>query len=183
MNLTRRNTVIGIGTLAAGAGVIGGSGAFDSVEANRSFEINVSGDAGALLGLAATNSIIAGTTPGGAGGNDIIYFELNDAEAGGDAAVNESSLTEFFDVFSVTNNGTQDIDLSIELPTAISGVAFTLASERAAAAPTDLASQNYTLAAGSSISVDLQVDTTTAGGYVQPTGGTPYQITIRAISV
>ena len=57
MNLTRRNTVIGIGTLAAGAGVIGGSGAFDSVEANRSFEINVSGDAGALLGLAATNNI------------------------------------------------------------------------------------------------------------------------------
>src|SRR6056297_3861221 len=39
MQLTRRNTIIGLGTVAAGAGIISGSGAFDSVEANRSFEV------------------------------------------------------------------------------------------------------------------------------------------------
>jgi len=183
MQLTRRNTIIGLGTLAAGAGVIGGSGAFDSVEANRSFEVSVSGDAGALLGLEATNDTIAGMESGGAGGNDVIFFEINDAEAGGDAAVNENAVTEFFDAFSVTNNGTQDVNLSIELPASVSGIAFTLADERGDANPTDLASESYELTSGSSISVDLQIDTTTSGGYVEPTGGSPYQITIRAVAV
>jgi len=183
MQLTRRNTIIGLGTVAAGAGVISGSGAFDSVEANRSFEVSVSGDAGALLGLEATNDTIAGMESGGAGGNDVIFFEINDAEAGGDAAVNENAVTEFFDAFSVTNNGTQDVNLSIELPGSVSGVAFTLASERGNANPTDLTSETYELGSGQSISVDLKIDTTTSGGYVEPTGGSPYQITIRAVAV
>lgn len=183
MQLTRRNTIIGLGTLAAGAGVIGGSGAFDSVEANRSFEVNVSGDAGALLGLEATNNTIAGTESGGAGGNDIIYFEINESQTGGDAAVNENAVTEFFDAFSVTNNGSQDVNLSIELPSSVSGVAFILASERDDASPTDLTKQSHALTSGRSISVDLRIDTTSNGGYVEPTGGSPYQITIRAVSV
>lgn len=183
MQLTRRNTIIGLGTIAAGAGVIGGSGAFDSVEANRSFEVSVSGDAGALLGLEATNDTIAGMEAGGAGGNDVIYFEINDSQAGGDAAVNENAVTEFFDAFSVTNNGTQDVNLSIELPSSVSGVAFTLASERGNANPTDLTNTTHQLGSGQSISVDLTIDTTTSGGYVEPTGGSPYQITIRAVAV
>ena len=183
MQLTRRNTIIGLGTVAAGAGIISGSGAFDSVEANRSFEVSVSGDAGALLGLEATNDTIAGMESGGAGGNDVIFFEINDAEAGGDAAVNENAVTEFFDAFSVTNNGGQDVNVSIELPGSVSGIAFTLADERGDANPTDLTSESYELTSGESISVDLTIDTTTSGGYVEPTGGNPYQITIRAVAV
>lgn len=67
MQLTRRNTLIGLGTITTGADVIGGSGALASVEANRSFGVSVSGDVGALLGLKATNDTIAGT--------DVIYVD------------------------------------------------------------------------------------------------------------
>ena len=182
MNLARRNVVIGLSTLAAGTGVIGGSGGFNSVEADRSFEIHVSGDASAPLGLEATNDTIAGMEPSVAGGNDTVYFAIKDAEVNGDAAVNENAVTEFFDAFSVTNNGNPDINLSIDLPESINGVAFTLASERGATGPTDLASETYELTSGGSISVDLRIDTT-SGGYVEPTSGNSYQFTIRGVSV
>lgn len=184
MQLTRRNTIIGLGTIAAGAGVIGGSGAFDSVEANRSFEVNVSGDAGALLGLEATNNTITGMESGGAGDNNIIYFELNEEATQGDAAINENAVTEFWDAFRVTNNGSdQTVSVSIILPEGIDGVEFTLAEERNNDEPTDLTTDSVNLTQGESVSVDLRIDTTTDGGYVEPTGGDPYQITIRAVSV
>ncbi|TQQ79551.1 hypothetical protein [Halonotius roseus] len=188
MQLTRRNTIIGLGTVAAGAGIISGSGAFDSVEANRSFEVSVTGDGGALLGLNATNDTIAGEEPGGAGGNEVIFFEINDSETGGDASLNEDSTTRFNDAFSITNNNDQTVLVSILLPSGMEGVSFTLADERAlydqpGSSPTDLVEESVELTTGESISLDLQIDTTEDGGYVEPAEGEPYQITIRAVSV
>jgi len=182
MNLSRRNVVIGVGAVAAGAGAITASGAFDSVEANRSFEVSVAGDAGALLALEATNDTIAGTESGGAGGNDIIYFELDASQTGGDDAVNEDAVTRFNDTMQVTNNGTQTVQLSTALPSGLSGVAFTLADERGDADPTDLTAESYELSSGASVSLDLRIDTTTDGGYVEPSGSEPYQITIQAVT-
>jgi len=182
MRLSRRNTVIGLGTLAVGAGVISGSGAFDSVEANRSFEVSVSGDEGALLGLEATNDTITGTESGGAGGNDVIYFELTDGD-GGQAAINEDAVTDFFDVMRVTNNGSQTVTLSIELDSGLSGVSFLLnANPDEPDSEKDLTSEGHTLTTGESILVDLRIDTTTDGGYVEPPSSDPYQITIQAIA-
>jgi len=189
MQLTRRNTIIGLGTIAAGAGVIGGSGAFDSVEANRSFEVSVSGDAGALLGLNATNDTIAGMESGGAGGNQIIYFKINESETSGANSINENGKTRFYDAFSITNNNNnQTVLVRIILAGGMDGVSFTLADERAlydqaGSSPTDLVEESVELTTGESISLDLQIDTTEDGGYVEPTGGNPYQITIRAVSV
>ncbi|MFC7042746.1 hypothetical protein [Halonotius sp. GCM10025705] len=47
MRLTRRNALIGLGTVAAGAGVIGGTGAFTSVDADREISIESTSDADA----------------------------------------------------------------------------------------------------------------------------------------
>lgn len=187
MRVTRRTTIIGIGALAVGAGAIGGSGAFDSVEANRSFEVDVSGDAGALLGLEATNEIIAGTQSGGAGDNDIIYFELDSAEAGGEAALNENAVTEFFDTMRVTNNGNRTVELTFDFGE-MQGVAFILADERNADSPTDLTEEAHELGSGDSELLDLRINTRSTdddedGGYVEPPEGEPYQITIRAESI
>lgn len=181
MRLTRRNTIIGLGAIAVGAGAIGGSGAFDSVEAERSFEVSVSGDADALLGLEATNEIIAGTQAAGSGDNDVIYFELDDEEAGGEAALNENAVTEFWDTMRVTNNGNRTVRLTFSFDGGMSGVSFTLADERGDA-QTDLTDEGVELTPGQSVSLDLRIDTTEEGGYVQP-DGEPYQITIRAESI
>lgn len=182
MGLSRRNTIIGIGTIAVGAGVIGGSGAFDSVEANRSFEVGVTGDDAALLQLEATNDIIAGTQSGGAGDSEVIYFRISDAEAGGDASLNENAVTLFKDAMRVTNNGNKTVRLSFVFAGGIEGVSFTLATERDDTNRTDLVEEGHILTSGESVSLDLRIDTTEAGGYVEPPEGEPYQITIRAES-
>lgn len=180
MRLSRRNTIIGIGTLAAGAGVIGGSGAFDSVSANRSFEVGVSGDASAQLGMEATNEVIAGTEDGGAGDKQIIYFRLTDGDGGG-ASLNENSTTEFYDVMRVTNNGEKEVTLSFILG-GMSGVTFLIDNENDGTAEKDLTTQGHTLSDGASVLVDLRIDTTDAGGYTEPPESDPYRVTVRAVS-
>jgi hypothetical protein len=45
MRLTRRNSIIGIGAIAAGAGVIGGTGAFTTASADREISVTTTGDA------------------------------------------------------------------------------------------------------------------------------------------
>ncbi len=49
--MNRRNVLIALGTTAAGAGIVFGSGAFNSVEADRGVNIRVVEDSEALLAL------------------------------------------------------------------------------------------------------------------------------------
>lgn len=182
MQLTRRNTIIGIGALAAGAGAIGGSGAFDAVEADRSFEVDVAGDAAALLGLTVENDVIAGTEAGGAGGNDVIYFVLN---ADGADGVNDNAVTRFFEVFEVQNNGSQDVLVTIDTGDA-SGVTFQVTQSRwnnadVVIEDTDLEADGVDLGAGQAVRVDIEIDTTDSGGYEEPATD-PFQMTLRAES-
>jgi len=48
MRLNRRNTIIGLGTIVVGGGAALGSGAFSTVTAERSVEVNVINDAGEI---------------------------------------------------------------------------------------------------------------------------------------
>ena len=184
MALTRRNTIIGLGGLAVGAGLIGGSGAFDTVEAQRSFEVSVASDEDALLGIEALNDAIAGTEAGGAGGNDIIFFELDTDDS--DRGINEDATTEFFEVFAVTNNGSNTIELTVEYGDA-DGIAFIVKEEWADNG--DIVDSDVTLSAdtgvtiepGQTVHIDLTIDTTQDGGYTEPDGD-PYDITLNARS-
>jgi len=180
MKLTRRNAIIGLGTIAAGAGVIGGSGAFDSVSADRSFEVSVTGDAAGLLGLTATNETIAGTET--VDGNEIIYFQLDSDETNSNApAVNEEALTKFYDAFEVANNGSQDVNLSITLPSNLNGVVFRGDDSNT----TDLTTNSVLLSPGDTLSVDIEIDTRGSNTYQDPAtnnSGNAYDITINAES-
>lgn len=186
MALTRRNTLIGLGALAAGAGIIGGSGAFDAVEADRTFEVEVAGDAAALLGLEVMNQVIAGTEEGGAGGNDVIFFELDAGETASDQpAINEDAVTAFFQVFRVTNNGSQEVQVSIDTGDA-DGVTFQVTEHRGDNGDvvdddTDLEEDGVDLNPGQDVTVDIEIDTTAEGGYTEP-GDDPYEMTLRAES-
>jgi hypothetical protein len=179
MQLTRRNTLIGLGTIAAGAGVINGSGAFDSVSADRSFEVSVSGDAAGLLGLTVTNETIAGTET--VDGNKIIYFQLDSDETSSDSpAVNEEALTKFYDAFEVANNGSQEVNLSVTLPSNLNGVVF-----RGNDNDTDLTTNSVALSSGDTLSVDIEIDTRGSNTYQDPAtnnSDNAYDITINAES-
>ncbi|ESS02427.1 MAG: hypothetical protein A07HR67_02758 [uncultured archaeon A07HR67] len=55
--MNRRNVLLGLGTAAAGSGIVFGSGAFTQVQAERDITIGVSTDENALVELKPNDSI------------------------------------------------------------------------------------------------------------------------------
>ena len=111
MRLTRRNALIGLGTAAAGAGVIGGTGAFTSVEADRSLSVTTEGDADAALGLSE-----APDAPERQSDNGGSYVD----ESGDTISVDVSTLninakTVLDPLIRVTNNGASEVSLSVDI--------------------------------------------------------------------
>lgn len=102
MGLSRRNAIIGIGTLAAGAGVIGASGAFTSVEADREISVSSTGDANANVQIV-VNEVEGLVDTGG----DTIGLSFE--------KLNQNGKTGFDNVLTITpQGGNGPYDISIE---------------------------------------------------------------------
>ena len=111
----------------AGGGALIGTGAFTTVEAQRTVNVETAGDANAFLGLEAvdrsdTSSATPGTaTPSDATQNEYVRetdgtIEINLDGSGDDedsddagAGLNQNAKTTFRNLVTVSNNGTQDI--------------------------------------------------------------------------
>lgn len=124
---SRRSVLIGLGGLVAGGGALIGTGAFTTVEAQRTVNVETAGDANAFLGLEAvdrsdTSSATPGTaTPSDATQNEYVRetdgtIEINLDGSGDDedsddagAGLNQNAKTTFRNLVTVSNNGTQDI--------------------------------------------------------------------------
>jgi len=117
MKLTRRNALIGMGTVAAGAGVIGGTGAFSSVQANRTVSVQTAGDSSAALELIPVPS---SNNSGYVDSGDQIAINLDDVSADG---FNQNAKTELHNLIRVTNNGTQTVQ-SLELEFDLTDISF-----------------------------------------------------------
>ncbi|QGN07448.1 hypothetical protein Hrd1104_09085 [Halorhabdus sp. CBA1104] len=107
MKLNRRSVLLGLGTAAAAVGGAFGSGAFSSVEATRTVELNTSADSDALLSFEPNNpgtgnNIITTESPNG---NSLIKIQQTD--------LNEKATTTFTDALKVTNSGEKDVGLSV----------------------------------------------------------------------
>ena len=90
--------------LAAGGGVISGTGAFTSVTAERSVEVTTTGDASANLGMAPLATPNGNEYADDSGGT--LSITIPD--------VNLSAVTHIDDVFRVTNNGGQSVVVYFE---------------------------------------------------------------------
>lgn len=100
MKLTRRNALIGLGSLVAGSGALVGTGAFSSVEADRTVNISTSGDSAALAQFSVSGSL------GGSG--DTISF--NESEINADAVTTyQGALT--ITIPQSTEGTTYDVDI------------------------------------------------------------------------
>jgi len=111
MKLNRRNTLIGLGTIVAGGGAALGTGAFSSVEADRNVNISTEGDANALLGFDIDNETLSGDD------GEIIEFSFEDD-------LNLNAVTRF-ESFVITNNGSEEIEVSVESENGSGTVGFT----------------------------------------------------------
>lgn len=109
MKMNRRNVLVGLGGIIASGGALLGTGAFSQVEADRTATINTAGDANALLGIDVDTSYNGLKD----GGGDVV--EINFAK------LNDDAITTFDNALTITNNGSEEVELSISnLPAAMS---------------------------------------------------------------
>jgi len=106
----RRNVLIGLGGLVAAGGAALGTGAFTTVEAQRTVSIDTAGDADAFLGLEVRSDLESSTD-----NNGLIQLDLSSANASG---LNRQARTVLDKVLLVENNGTQsgvDIGFTVDV--------------------------------------------------------------------
>jgi DMSO/TMAO reductase YedYZ molybdopterin-dependent catalytic subunit len=116
MAMNRRNVLVGLGAVAVGGGAAFGSGAFSQVSANRTVDLQSTGDNSALVTLSPTTNAEAAVSSGSE-----LQLELK--------TLNQNAKTELGDEFTITLNdaadkstnydvsisGTSDSPLSISL--------------------------------------------------------------------
>lgn len=96
MKLTRRNALAGLGAIAAGGGALFGSGAFSSVEADRTMNIGFSADSTAELTLNPTSAYASETSSSGTNGQNLLQLDFTN--------LNDDAVSTFDGVFEITNN-------------------------------------------------------------------------------
>lgn len=141
MGMNRRNVLIGLGAVTAGGGAVFASGAFSTVEADRTVSIDVVGDANALLGLDVNSGQYNGIS--GAGTGNAIEIQTS--------SLNDDATTRFDQVLTVTNNGNKEVDLDITSIDA--GITFYNENGN------DLETDSVAIAADTSHNLDLEIDT------------------------
>lgn len=108
--MRRRNFLLALGGVAAGSGTILGTGAFSSVEAERSVTVETTGDANGLLGIAPFGD------PDATSSNASDYVNAPD---GGTVAIdiddiNQNAITQIDRLLQVTNNGTDTVEVGFD---------------------------------------------------------------------
>jgi len=99
LNVTN-NIVMIIGALIIIAFTMTVSGAYTNISATRTSEINVANDSNALLSITATGPYASYDQ------NGALTIDIQ-------SGANISAETDFGKVFTITNNGTKDVDLTI----------------------------------------------------------------------
>jgi hypothetical protein len=110
--MQRRKYLAAIGSLAAGGAAAAGTGAFTSVEADRTVNVAVADDANAYLGLATTSSPNSQDYVDDSGQQ--IVLNLDETDNGG-SGFNADAETRIDDLLQVTNQGTQTINVWVTL--------------------------------------------------------------------
>lgn len=169
MSMNRRNVLIGLGAVAAGGGAVLGSGAFSQVTADRTVSVSAAADSSAQLGIAVTGDL-AGSN------NDTIAFEL------GGNGVNLDAVTRFDGALTITNNGTNAVDVDIldgSSASMVDGATAAATSTDMTFEPTTAGDENGVASGGGTVTFDVVfdlTDTTTTGNE-----NIPGSVTVEAV--
>lgn len=121
--MERRKFLIGAGSLAAGSAAAVGTGAFTSVAADRTLSINVAGDASAFLSISKARATNGNVYPNAqeyvegdpqSGTVSLDFTQADDSEVSSASGINEDAKSIFDNLLDITNNGTQDVVLSVD---------------------------------------------------------------------
>ena len=119
---SRRSILVGLGGLVAGGGALIGTGAFTTVEAQRTVNVETTGDASAFLGLAPVNrdddrdnSNASNSAATGSDENEYVSapdggtIAINIDGNGEGSGLNQNAITTLRSLVEVTNQGTQTV--------------------------------------------------------------------------
>ena len=185
MRLTRRNALIGLGTVAAGAGVVGGSGAFTQVEAERTVNISTAGDGSAALTLEGTGSSHANEYVSTSSGT--IQLDLDGTSSGSTSGLNKNAKTTIDNLVKITNNGSQDltklnVEITNDADNSIGGIfKFTKGPSGGTTLGNNVDLSDGGLSSGSSVVFGLIINllNNSAGKSDLPSGGYTLNITAK----
>ena len=118
--MERRKFLIGAGALASGSAAAVGTGAFTSVSADRSVDIDVADDPNALLGIDASNASNGDYVVGTSNGAAVDISESNSNIMG--EGVNENATTVLRDLFDIRNQGGSGVFVYVN--TGVDGFGF-----------------------------------------------------------
>ena len=115
--MKRRGFVAGLGATAAGAAVIG-SGAFESVEADRTVSVAIEDDADAYLGISeisgSDNSEEFTVFNTGNTDNERLQIDINSITGADGQGVSLGAETYIDDLFELRNQGTETVAVGFE---------------------------------------------------------------------
>jgi len=103
MKMNRRNVLVGLGTIVAGGGAALGTGAFSSVEADRTVSVDIAGDSDAFLGISVNDDY---AVDGSENGDGAVEIDLGDSDSSD--GFNENAVTNINGVLTLTNNAADD---------------------------------------------------------------------------
>lgn len=139
-----RNLLISIGIAAVVVGTVLGSGALTTVNAERTATVETAGDSSAAIGLSVANG--ADSTIVGSGGGTTLDLKLT--------SLNQNATTTMT-AFNITNNLNEAV-----------GVQVGSSASWISATNVNSSSNPYvSVASGATITVRLEVDTTSDSGY------------------
>jgi len=115
MKLNRRNTLIGLGTIVAGGGAALGTGAFSSVEADRTVSVGTEADSSALLALTDEDASDYITEEDGTLEIDVsnINYDARTFLGEIDSPDDYSSAEVTTAAIGITNNGTNTVNIDV----------------------------------------------------------------------
>jgi len=157
--MERRKFVVGLGALASGSAAAMGTGAFSSVEADRTISVEVADDSNAYLRLQGAGGVNSDyvTSDGTDGVLEINLDSGNDSIAGDGDGVNPDAITKIDDLFVVENQGTQEVEITLNKSGDNDGLAtFYIDDYSTTLDGTDLT-------AGASETISLEIDTEGSG--------------------
>jgi len=106
--MQRRKFIAGVGSLAAGAAAVTGTGAFTSVQAERSVSVNVASDPNAYLALKPIGDRASTDTDGE------LQLDFSSSNTGSQG-LNQNARTAFTDLFQIRNQGDNPVYIGVGL--------------------------------------------------------------------
>ncbi|SET05431.1 hypothetical protein SAMN04488694_103214 [Natrinema hispanicum] len=164
--MNRRSVLVGLGTIVAGGGAALGTGAFTTVEADRTVSVSTSGDGSAFLSISGNSEYV---TDGDNDTTNEFVIDLGSHGSQQGSGFNENAKTVLNDVLTITNQGSSDgvtigfaksigSGSSSSETIGVSGVGevtFTIGS-----GSNPLAAATGSDDGGASLNVDITIDTT-----------------------